>query len=65
MALNKEQSKALADKLMTLANISVGGLVFGALISAKKVQILFIIIGIVIYIVLTLVGLHLLKEEEN
>lgn len=45
---NKEQRKFFADKIMDAANIGIGALVFGNLVSGK-VDLTWLVVGVVVY----------------
>lgn len=62
--MNRSQRLLWSDKLMDLANFSVVGLVFGAVIEAKNISEIrwqLIIIGLIIYLVLAFMA-HKLRR---
>lgn len=65
MALSAKQSEKLGEKLLDLANISIGGLVIGSMLSEKGFQLPLFIIGILLWIFFTLLGLRVLKEGDR
>jgi len=63
--LNSDQRKALSDKLLSLGNIAIGSLIFGVVVSRELFRWWLAVLGLVIYTILTIVGLLLLKTIEG
>lgn len=62
MKVNSAQRVFLADKLMDTANLVLGGLVIGQLVS-KNIQSNLVIIGLVFYVVTIVVTTNLRKNK--
>lgn len=63
--LNKWQRRLFAEKFVGLANIGVGALVFGTLVSKREFDIRLGILGFIIYVVLATAAFILTRREEN
>ena len=61
MKFSSTQRKFLSDKLMDTANLVLGGLVIGQLVS-KNVQSILVIIGLVFYVATIIVTTNLNKR---
>ncbi len=62
MRLNEEQRKILTDKLMDLANIGAGVLIFGQILSPTGLSWAYIIGGVVGYVILTATVMWFLRK---
>lgn len=62
--LNKQQKSLYAEKLIDLANIAVGGLVFGQSIFSQQFSLKYAIVGLLILMILYLVSFWLTKRRE-
>ena len=63
--LKENQRTTLAEKLMDAGNIALAALVFGPFISAEKISIVFLTLGLVLYLSLTLMGIYLLGVRSE
>ena len=61
MKLSEKQRTFLGEKVMDTANISVGALFFGQLISGNETSVLRLIVGLSCWVILLAVGLILVK----
>ncbi len=63
--MNDRQRKWLADKLPNTANIIIAGFIIGQLISAKPIDVVLFIVGIIVYLGLYIYGFLLLKGGDK
>jgi hypothetical protein len=61
--INKEQKKLYAEKILDLANIAVGALVFGQFVSDKPFSLLKAIIGIIALFLLYMISFALTERK--
>ena len=63
--LSAKQRTTLGEKLMDAANISLGALVFGPLISGTKPSVIVLVLGLLCWIFFASLGVRLLRDVEN
>ncbi|MFH1962247.1 MAG: hypothetical protein ABIJ30_05130 [bacterium] len=59
MTLTDNQKKLWSEKLMDLANLSIGALVFGSLLSESKINFLTIVLGTLLYLLFASIAIRL------
>ncbi|MFH1860654.1 MAG: hypothetical protein ABH870_06555 [bacterium] len=59
MVLTDNQKKLWSEKLMDLANLSIGALVFGSLLSEGKINLLIIALGTLLYLLFAFIAIRL------
>jgi len=63
MELERENRKIIAQKIFDLGNLAIAALIFGLVISKEDINLWFIILGVVLYILCLYVGIMLLKRK--